>query len=344
MRLERMGAPAETLLPLIQGTSERPLAGLISGSLDIDKLDYLSRDAWMCGVPYGVIDVERLLTSLTYVAERPTGRRLALHEKGLSALESLLFAKYQMYRNVYWHHAVRSATAMFKRLVLVAIATGRVRQEDVALATDDGLIHELQRGDATGLAQALRERRLAKRALDIPAPDLPLDTADVARQRSRTVRARGRHAGPTSSTWTPGELFLDFPAKPDMLALDIPLVKRDGSVTQLSGDDATAHSGCRGLPESCTVPPGGCGCSPCGRRGCHAKAIGGSGDVAAGKKWLPGSPPGEASSVPSWNWLGLRRSAAGRVNGVDPHHDRRDVVEPAVAVCFVDEVVHHLLR
>ena len=40
-----------------------------------------------------------------------------------------------------------------------------------------------------------------------------------------------------------GELFLDFPAKPDMLALDLPLVKRDGSVTQLAGADATAHLG-----------------------------------------------------------------------------------------------------
>jgi HD superfamily phosphohydrolase len=241
LRLERLGAPAETLLPLIQGTSEGPLAGLVSGSLDVDKLDYLSRDAWMCGVPYGVIDVERLLTALTYVAG-PTGPVLALHDKGLSALESLLFAKYQMYRNVYWHHAVRSATAMFKRLVLTAIAAQRLRLEDVALATDDGLIHELQREDVTGLAQALRERRLAKRALDIPATEIPADTAEwpgndpalVLRVEDRLAKELGLAAG---------ELFLDFPTKPDMLALDLPLVKRDGSVTQLAGAEARAHLG-----------------------------------------------------------------------------------------------------
>jgi HD superfamily phosphohydrolase len=64
-RLELCGAPPHALLPLIQGQSRVPLAGLVSGSLDVDKLDYLSRDAWMCGVPYGVIDVDRLLTSLT---------------------------------------------------------------------------------------------------------------------------------------------------------------------------------------------------------------------------------------------------------------------------------------
>ena len=86
-RLERLGTPVETLLPLIQGKSNAPLAGLVAGSVDVDKLDYLSRDAWMCGVPYGVIDVDRLLASLT-VATGAAGRPvLALHDKGLSALE-----------------------------------------------------------------------------------------------------------------------------------------------------------------------------------------------------------------------------------------------------------------
>ncbi len=240
--LERLGAPADALLPLIRGESREPLAGLVSGSLDVDKLDYLSRDAWMCGVPYGVIDVDRLLTSLT-LAEGAGGRPiLALHEKGLAALESLLFAKYQMYRNVYWHHAVRSATSMFKRLVRQAIALARVRAEDVAVATDDGLVHELQQEDSTGLAQSLRERRLAKRALDLPATALPTDTAawpsadpDLLEQvEDRLAREVGL---------APGELFLDFPAKSEMLALDLPLVMRDGGVTHLAGDEAALHLG-----------------------------------------------------------------------------------------------------
>src|SRR4051812_10985065 len=96
--IEGLGLSVDRLLQLIQGTSASPLAGLVSGSIDVDKLDYLSRDAKMCGVPYGFIDVDRLLTSLTF---GPEG--LAIHPKGFAALESLLFAKYQMYRNVYWH-------------------------------------------------------------------------------------------------------------------------------------------------------------------------------------------------------------------------------------------------
>jgi len=241
-RLAELGMPAGRLLSLIQSPRAEPLAGLVSGSLDVDKLDYLSRDAWMCGVPYGVIDVDRLLTSLT-IAAGPDGRAaLALHEKGLAALESLLFAKYQMYRNVYWHHAVRSATAMFKRMVRRALAAGRLEPEAVALATDDGLVHELMQEDATGLARQLRERRLAKRALDLPAAELPADARswpaedpDLLEQvEDRLARAVGLE---------PGELYLDFPAKPDMLALDLLLVERDGTVTPLAGAEATRHLG-----------------------------------------------------------------------------------------------------
>ena len=240
--LAALGVTADSLLTLIRGRAREPLAGLVAGSLDVDKLDYLSRDAWMCGVPYGVIDVDRLLASLTLAAGADGRPTVAVHEKGLAALESLLFAKYQMYRNVYWHHAVRSATVMFKRLVRRALADGHLRADDVAVATDDALLQDLQRRDATGLARALRERRLAKRAFDAPATDLPDATADwPAGDPDLLERVEDRLACEVGLT--PGELFLDFPVKPNMLGLDLPLVRRDGTVAQLAGGEAAAHLG-----------------------------------------------------------------------------------------------------
>ena len=115
----------DRIAALIQGRSASPLGGLVSGSLDLDKIDYLSRDARNCGVPYGMLDVDRLLASLTLV-DSGAGREVGVHEKGISALESLLFAKYQMYRNVYWHHAVRSATCMFKQAVRATVRSGAI--------------------------------------------------------------------------------------------------------------------------------------------------------------------------------------------------------------------------
>ena len=182
-------------MALIRGASDSPLQGLISGSLDLDKIEYLKRDAFMCGVNYGDIDVDRLLNSL--VARRPIRNAarpcVGISEKGLSALESLLFAKYQMYRNVYWHHAVRSATAMYKRLVDGALRAGSLGAETLAGFTDEGLLHELAQRAPTPLLAALRERRLYKRVFECPAAELPPDIGRVDRRRSR---ARRRGGGP----------------------------------------------------------------------------------------------------------------------------------------------------
>ncbi len=229
--LDRLGlaAPARRITALIAGKSTSPLQGLISGSLDLDKIEYLTRDARMCGVPYGAVDVDRLLHSLAVVS-LPGGRRtLGVHEKGASALESLLFAKYQMYRNVYWHHAVRSATAMFKRLVREAIARGDLDAAWIAHTTDEALMEALHGLSGTPLAQRLRRRRLYKRALDLPATDVPDGAGDwmtadpdlVAWVEDRLAAELGLERG---------DLLLDFPAKPEMLAVELPVVSRRGAV------------------------------------------------------------------------------------------------------------------
>lgn len=229
---------------LIRGRSASPLGGLISGSLDLDKIEYLSRDARMCGVPYGAVDVDRLLASLTLV-EGGAGRwEIGVHEKGISALESLLFAKYQMYRNVYWHHAVRSATCMFKRAVRRAVADGVLDAAAIAEATDGGLMTALLAADPTGLAARVQERRLFKRALDLPASDVPHDAQDWLSDDPDLLE-RVEDALAVESGLAPGLLLLDFPARTSMLSVDLPLRTRSGAVERLT--DA-GRAGQLGLP------------------------------------------------------------------------------------------------
>jgi len=227
------GTP-ERVLALIRGSSDSPLQGLVSGSLDLDKIEYLKRDALMCGVPYGEIDVDRLLNSLVLVDEPRTARRVVgVLEKGLSALESLLFAKYQMYRNVYWHHAVRSATAMYKRLVDEALAAGDVDARALSTFDDEGLLHRLGQRGTSPLLSALRERRLYKRVLECPAADLEDEALSwIADDRALTTTVEDRLAGQLGLA--PGELLLDFPAKAQMLGLDLPVVRRSGEVRRLT--------------------------------------------------------------------------------------------------------------
>lgn len=229
--LERTGinAPARRIAALISGASPSPLQGLISGSLDLDKIEYLTRDARMCGVPYGAVDVDRLLHSITLVT-LPDGRcAVGVHEKGLSALESLLFAKYQMYRNVYWHHAVRSATAMFKRLVRDTIAAGRLDPAWIARSTDEALMERLHALPDVPLAQRLRRRRLYKRAADLPATDLPPPAgAWVAADPDLTAAVEDQLA--RELRLSRGDVLLDFPAKADMLSVDLTYVTRRGTL------------------------------------------------------------------------------------------------------------------
>lgn len=235
-------APNE-IMALIGGASRSPLQRLISGSLDLDKLDYLRRDAFMCGVPYGEIDVDRLLNSLT-VVDGADGPEIGIIEKGLSALESLLFARYQMYRNVYWHHAVRSATAMYKRLIADAVNTGSLDAATLAAFTDEALLHDLARRAPSPLLAALRERRLFKRAFQCPAGDLPADSAEwIADDPSLTRRVEDALAAELGLN--PGELLLDYPRKTQMLGLDMPVQRRTGAVFRLT----TAGEGGINLPK-----------------------------------------------------------------------------------------------
>ena len=219
---------------IITGESESPLQGLISGSLDLDKIEYLKRDALMCGVPYGEIDVDRLLHSLTIVEDPASGAlAIGIAEKGLAALESLLFAKYQMYRNVYWHHAVRSATAMYKRVVEEALRTGAIEERELAGFTDEGLLHRLEERAPSTLLFALRNRRLHKRAFECSAAELEAGQGDwIAGERARVLEAEDALAHELGVA--PGDVLLDYPEKPRMLGLDVLMLRRDRTVHRLT--------------------------------------------------------------------------------------------------------------
>jgi hypothetical protein len=226
---------------LITGKSSSPLQGLISGSIDLDKVDYLSRDARMCGVPYGTVDVDRLLSSLTLVEVSPGRWEVGIQEKGISALESLLFAKYQMYRNVYWHHAVRSATCMFKRAVREGVRRGSVTPETIAESTDDGLMELLLR-ERIPLARCIRARRLHKRAVDLPASEVPGDVQPWV-TGDPDLLERVENALADQVELEPGALLIDFPARSAMLGVNLPLRTRSGSVERLTNAGRAGHLG-----------------------------------------------------------------------------------------------------
>ncbi|MDR0290989.1 MAG: HD domain-containing protein [Treponema sp.] len=125
---------------------------LLSGCFDPDKLDYLNRDARYCGVPYGVQDVDFILSRLI-----PSQRGVDIDSRLIPNVEAILFAKYLMYRTVYWHRQVRSATAMIKKALLDGLESGKIAGEELYGLDDQGLFALLREKTGSTLAESVRE-------------------------------------------------------------------------------------------------------------------------------------------------------------------------------------------
>ena len=82
------------------------LKSFMDSELDCDKMDYLLRDSYYCGVKYGAYDIERLIASFTiyYVDSTP---RLAIKSGGVQSFEEFVLARYFMFIQVYFHRTRR---------------------------------------------------------------------------------------------------------------------------------------------------------------------------------------------------------------------------------------------
>jgi hypothetical protein len=103
--------------PLIEHQAYTLCRELISGELDIDRMDYLLRDSRECGVVYGVFDVDRILDSLClYFDEDQENLHVAINLSGLAAFEDYLRARHSMYLQLYFHKSAVGAEAMMQHL------------------------------------------------------------------------------------------------------------------------------------------------------------------------------------------------------------------------------------
>lgn len=100
-------------LQVFAGTHPKPfLHQLVSGQLDMDRMDYLNRDSFFTGVHEGVIGYDRIIKMLHVV-----DGRLVVEEKGLYSIEKFLIARRLMYWQVYLHKTVLSAEKMMVMLL-----------------------------------------------------------------------------------------------------------------------------------------------------------------------------------------------------------------------------------
>lgn len=154
--------------------ADRLLRGILSGALDVDKLDYLPRDARACSVPYGGVDTSRLLASLILVTlPGESEPRIAVDAKGVSPLHSLINARQEMFDNVYWHHTNRACMAMLLRAVQDAMLANAITAGELTGNDDASLLALMRRfrmpETTRRLANELHRRSIHKRAIEIGA-------------------------------------------------------------------------------------------------------------------------------------------------------------------------------
>jgi len=111
-----------------QELENRKLSKLISSSLDLDRLDYLQRDSYATGLPYGRIDLNYLLNSLRGNAAGEIG----VHDRAIPAVEHFLLARFFMHRTVYYHRTTWAMEEACRQLLR------RLRDEKKYDVPEDG--------------------------------------------------------------------------------------------------------------------------------------------------------------------------------------------------------------
>lgn len=140
------------------------LGPIVSGELDVDRMDYLLRDSHNTGVAYGVIDYERIISNLKLE------NGLILDIKGVQAAEGALVSRYFMYPSVYQHHTTRIVNSMFRRALKKVINDNIIKEEDIYKYDDPDIIATFRHCDntyANDIMSRLDNRHIPKRVKTI---------------------------------------------------------------------------------------------------------------------------------------------------------------------------------
>lgn len=126
---------AKDIAGIINHSGKYPLIeSLITSQLDVDRLDYLNRDANFTGATYGVVDVDRLIRIM-----KVCDGQICYKDKGVHAIENYLMSRYHMYWQIYYHPVARSYEIILESIYMRIkdmIIEGRKIEADVKSLID----------------------------------------------------------------------------------------------------------------------------------------------------------------------------------------------------------------
>jgi len=143
------------------------LSSLISGEIDVDRMDYMVRDSLYCGIPYGHFDRDWIFSNLAAV-ERENQAFLALDSRALYAFEDFLLSRYHLYLMVYFHHkSVIYDEMLYQFLQTDGNKTRLPSSVDAYLEVDDYWLKSRLRQAKNPWAARIIEQRPYKMLLEI---------------------------------------------------------------------------------------------------------------------------------------------------------------------------------
>jgi uncharacterized protein len=225
--LDRHEIPVDRVVDAIEGKGS--LGDLVAGDLDVDRMDYLMRDAFYTGVRMSV-DTDRILTGLVMSEDA-----IALDERSLAAAESLLVTRFMMYPSVYMHHTCRSIERMITCGVRQLFDNGTLSVQDLERLDDAKLLMRMEQGpgEAAEIAQRLDERRLYKRAIEgnlhtAQETKGMMELSQDPKRRQGLEQAIAERAGVAAH-----HVLIDVPPTRYMKETGLKVLMRDGSMLPL---------------------------------------------------------------------------------------------------------------
>ncbi len=207
---------------------------VLSGALDPDKLDYLSRDGYFSGVPYGKQDTDYIISSLVL-----KDGVLALEEEALSSLEQILFSKYMMYRSLYWHKGVRSATAMIKKALTDALLSLSIKYDDLYFL-DDNEFNNLCRMHISETPSLVLVERVEHNHLLERKAEKEYDESGRIEKASGNIESKSSLERSIYNSLKPRypeleeyEVIIDIPERITFES-NIPILTKDGTLTKIN--------------------------------------------------------------------------------------------------------------
>jgi HD superfamily phosphohydrolase len=168
--LRRMGCRPEDVGRLAVGRLRRPgkafLDQIISSAVDVDKQDFIVRDTYHTGAEYGFIDIFRLIHTLDVLEGN-----LAVDLGALSALESLMIARIESFRSIYFHRVGRAAQIMLAMAMEKAndeLGLTSFKTPEEYLAMDDYTVWTMLKNckKSSGIIRNLERRKMLKCAYE----------------------------------------------------------------------------------------------------------------------------------------------------------------------------------